>query len=127
MRVMFLLFNHSLTDEQTQDAKDSFKIESFVSLPQNLQSIWSNIPPELENLTEYLQPIKEFIAQNAQKGDYILIQGDFGASFQLVEFANSCELISVYATTKREVKEELKDGKVQKTSVFKHVQFRKYT
>lgn len=51
---MFLLFSHNLTKLQENDAIETFKIEEFVNLPQNLQNTWSEIPSNLENLNDYL-------------------------------------------------------------------------
>ena len=125
MKRMFLLFSHKLTDEQIEDAKKSFGVDEFVYLPEDLQKIWSNIPPEIEDIKPLLEPIKDFLRNNAKKGDFVLIQGDFGAVVEMVEFVRFW-LISVYATTKRVSKEIKKDGKIVKVSEFVHVRFRKY-
>jgi hypothetical protein len=50
---MFLFFSHTLTDEQIDDAKSMGVIE-FVKLSQDLQERFSNVPPELESLDEYV-------------------------------------------------------------------------
>ena len=123
---MFLLFSHTLTQDQIDDAKNSLGISKFVKLPDNLQTIWSGIPPELENLTEYLKPLKKFIKENANNNDAVLIQGDFGAVYEMVSFCKELNLTALYATTKRETKEVKKDDKIIKTSLFKHIRYRKY-
>ena len=125
MKKMFLLFSHRLTDEQEMDARENFGIEEFVYLPEKLQKVWSNIPPEIEDIKPLLEDIKQFLRDNANKGDIVLIQGDFGAVVEMVEFVRFW-LIPVYATTKRISKEIEKDGKIVKVSEFKHVRFRKY-
>ena len=123
---MFLLFSHTLTDAQKNDAKNSFEIEEFVPLPKELQKLWSNIPPQLKKLDEYLKPIKEFLKQNAKNGDYVLIQGDFGGCYEMVNYAKTLGLKAVHATTTRNVQEKTVNGKVEKFSVFEHVMFREY-
>ncbi|MEO1927266.1 MAG: CRISPR-associated protein Csx20 [Nautiliaceae bacterium] len=125
MKRMFLIFSHKLTDEQIKDAKGNLGIEEFVYLPENLQKIWSNIPPEIEDIKPLLEDIKQFLRENANSGDVVLIQGDFGAVVGMVEFVRNW-LIPIYATTKRVSKEIEKDGKIVKVSEFKHVRFRKY-
>jgi len=125
MKRMFLLFSHKLTDEQIEDAKKSFGVDEFIYLPQNLQEIWSNIPPEVEDIKPLLEDIKQFLKENAKTGDIVLIQGDFGAVVEMVEFIRFW-LLPVYATTKRISKEIEKDGKIVKVSEFRHVRFRKY-
>jgi CRISPR/Cas system-associated endonuclease Cas3-HD len=125
MKRMFLLFSHKLTDEQKEDAKKSLGVEEYIYLPESLQKIWSNIPPEVEDIKLFLVDIKDFLLKNAKIGDIVLIQGDFGAVVEMVEFSKTW-LIPVYATTKRISKEIKKDGKIIKISEFKHVRFRRY-
>jgi hypothetical protein len=122
---MYLFFSHKLTQEQIEEAKKNLKIKEFIYLPDILQKKWSNVPPELENITEYARDFENFL-ENAKKGDYILIQGDFGLTCYLVNFSKNRGLIPVYATTKRISKDMKKDGKIIKVSEFKHIKFRKY-
>jgi hypothetical protein len=122
---MYLLFSHKLTPEQIEDAKKSLKIKEFIYLPKNLQKKWSNVPPELEDLSEYAKEFEEFI-KSANKGDYVLIQGDFGLVYKMVSYSKKLSLKPIYATTKRVSKEIKKDGKIIKISEFKHIRFREY-
>lgn len=126
MKKMLLIFSHKLTEIQVLDAKNNFNIEEFVYLPQNLQNLWSNIPSDLSNLSKYLQPLKDFLVKNLGKNDIYLIQGDFGAVYQMVNFAKDLGLKAVYATTKRVVEETIIDGKTVKKSIFEHRRFREY-
>ncbi len=123
---MLLLFSHKLDFIQKTDAKNSYNITEFVSLPQDLQSLWSAVPTEIENLNEYLEPLKSFIKQNFKKEDVALIQGDFGASYMMVNFCKNLDLVCVYAKTRREVEEVVVDGTTVKKSIFKHKGYREY-
>jgi hypothetical protein len=126
MKQMFLLFSHQLTPLQIEDAKKSLGATLFVPLSQKLQTLWSEIPPELEDMTEYLQPIKDFLMQHATKDDIVLVQGDFCAVYEMVNFAKSLDLIPVCSTTKRQVEEITHNNKVIKTSTFEHIKYRRY-
>lgn len=126
MKKMFLLFSHKLSDEQQQNALELFDVEQFISLPQELQKIWSNIDPCLKNLKETLTPIKKFLEKKSSHGDIVLIQGDFGACYQLVNYSKGLGLLPVYATTKRVVSEIEENGKLVKKSIFQHIKFREY-
>ena len=126
MKKMFLLFSHTLTPTQELDAKASLAIESFVKLPDDLQQLWSNIPPHIEELSVYLDPLKAYIRNNAQEGDVVLIQGDFGGCYEMVNFIKSLNLMAVHSTTTRDVVEKTVNGKVEKFSRFEHVIFRLY-
>jgi hypothetical protein len=123
---MFLLFSHNMTDEQKEDAKIEFGVEEFVSLPKDLQDIWSNVPPHLESLYDYLEPIRIYLLDNKKRKDILLIQGDFGATCEMALFAKHMDWEAVYATTERNVEEKEINGKIIKTSIFKHVRFRKF-
>lgn len=126
MRKMLLLFSHRLSEEQIKDAKEKFDVDEFISLPNDLQNIWSNISPDINSLKEVLIPIKEFIKTESELNDIVLIQGDFGAVYSMVNFCQDLRLIPIYATTKRVVEEYLVDNKLIKESVFEHRRFRKY-
>lgn len=123
---LILLFSHKLTKKQITDAKKSLKIENFIYLPQNLQSIWSQVPYYLNNLDKYLEEIKLFLKMNSLKNDYVLIQGDFGATYEMVNYSKELNLNAIYSTNKRDSKEKLENNKVIKTSSFEHYKYRKY-
>ncbi len=126
MRQLFLLFSHTLTPAQEQDAQDSLGVERFVALPSELQQLWSNIPPDLTALSAYLEPLKAYIREHANAGDVVLIQGDFGGCYEMVNFVKDLGFVAVHSTTKRDVVEKTVNGKVEKFSRFEHVIFRCY-
>ena len=126
MPKMFLLFSHTLTKEQIEDAKNNLGVEEFISLPQTLQQLWSNIPPDIKDLTSYLEPIKEWLQKQLKVGDYVLVQGDFGATCKMVSFVKRQNAKPIYATTKRNAIEIVENGKIIKKSIFKHVRFREF-
>jgi len=123
---MFLFFSHKLTEEQIKDAKENLGVNEFIYLPKDLQYKFSNVPPEIEDIKEYSQIFIDFLKENVKKEDFVLVQGDFGVVFNIVEFCKENNLKAVYSTTKRVVKEKVIDGKVVKISEFKHIKFRKY-
>jgi len=126
MYKMFLLFSHKLTQSQKDDARASWGVSEFIELQEGLQTIWSNIPAELKTLNIYLEPLKWYLKKSASKDDIILIQGDFGGTYEMVNFCKENDFLAVHSTTKREVKETLKENRVIKTSTFEHVIFRRY-
>jgi non-ribosomal peptide synthetase component E (peptide arylation enzyme) len=121
---MLLLFSHKLNNLQESDAIKNLKVTQFIVLPRELQQKWSNFDADLENID--VEPFKNFLSNNLQTGDIVLVQGDFGATFSIVKFALNLGFVPVYATTKREVVEFIEDGQIVKKSIFKHRRFRKY-
>ena len=126
MKRMFLLFSHKLTASQEADAKDSFGVGEFVYLNEKLQKVWSNVPPSLEDLKEYLEPIVDFLKDSLNSEDVVLVQGDFGATCYMARVVKELGGVAVYATTKRDVVEIKVGDKIEKKSVFEHVMFREY-
>ncbi len=127
MKNLFLLFNHRLTDEQRAAAKKKLGVYRIISPPAFLTQLWAQIPPDMVSLKDYLQPFREWLQENSQADDYLLIQGDFGAVFLMVEFAAANGLRPVYSTTLREsVEQHLADGTVRLEHKFRHVIFRHY-
>jgi len=123
---LHLLFNHTLTQEQIADAKSSLGIDEFIYLTTELQQNWSNVPPDLEGLSSYLSPIEAYLKETIRRGDFVLVQGDFGAAYMMVNLVKSIGAIALYATTSREVIEETDGDRVVKESIFKHGRLRKY-
>ena len=126
-KTLFLIFNHQITPDQKRDACTSLKIQNIISMPRNLQEIWGQIPPDQDQISDILEPVKSWLSSKSSPGDYVLIQGDFGACFIMVNAAFEMGLVPVYATTKRAATEELQpDGSLKVTHQFKHQCFRKY-
>ena len=123
---MILLFSHKLSDKQYSQAKQKYNIDEFIYLPKKLQNIWSNIPADVESIYEFTEPIKRFLLQSASEGDIILVQGDFGIVYNIVNFCKQHKLIPVYATTQRNTTEYIKDNKNIKESIFEFRRFREY-
>lgn len=123
---LFLLFSHTLTAAQTADADASLGVggDALRPLPEELQRRFSNVPPELEFLTDWLQPLHDWLRQHARPGDYALVQGDFGVVVDLVDFCRTLGLSPLYSTTERRVVVETATG--LKTSIFNHVRYRFY-
>ena len=124
---LFLLFNHTFTPAQAQAAAAQLGVGEIVPLPAALQAMWSQVPADLPELRPYLQPLRQWLDRHAQPGDYVLIQGDFGATYLMVTFAMARRLKPIYATTERQASEAtLADGTVRMVHHFQHRIFRSY-
>ena len=124
---LYLIFNHQITFRQKQDARESLGVDKVIELPPELDPLWRQIHPDLESIKNYLKPVKNWLASQAQKNDYLLVQGDFGACYIMANFAFKIGLLPIYSTTKRKaVEEHGDDGTVKLVHHFKHQIFRKY-
>lgn len=126
MKKLLILFSHKLTEDQINDSINKLGIEKFVYLPENLQTIWSNVNPHSDDMSE-LNKIFNFINFELKVGDYALIQGEWGYVYNTINFTKSLGIIPIYASTERIVNEIYKEnGTIEKISLFKHVKFKKY-
>lgn len=124
-RKVLLLFSHQLTENQEKELVENFKVKKIVSLSSELQKMWSNVSIK-ENYKENLEKIKKYIEENFNENDVMLVQGNWGYTYNIVKWSIEKRLVPVYSYTERNV-EEIKDGEnVKKISYFKHVKFIEY-
>ena len=124
-RKALLLFSHQLTENQEKELVENFKVKKIVSLSSELQEMWSNVSIK-ENYKENLEKIKKYIEENFNENDVMLVQGNWGYTYNIVKWSIEKKLIPVNSYTERNV-EEIKDGEnVKKISYFKHVKFIEY-
>ena len=123
MKTMFILMSHNITAQQKEDARQILNVQYFVVLSTD---VWSRIPAENENVESSLLQLKTQLITQAKDGDLLLVQGDYGATFNMVHFAKEIGLISVYATSKRNVYEVAEGEKVTTVREFHHIRYRKY-
>ncbi|MDY6909041.1 MAG: CRISPR-associated protein Csx20 [Thermodesulfobacteriota bacterium] len=124
---LFLLFNHRLTPDQAADARASLGVSSIADLPPDLKELWGSIPPRAPEIEPVLAPFRDWLDRNARPADFVLVQGDFGATYLMVRFAMARNWIPVYSASRREaVEEHLPDGRVRLTHHFRHERFRYY-
>lgn len=123
---LFVIMSHTLTDEQISQAKLEHAIDQFVTLPDDLQKIWSNIPPEAESIGSYVDQFDNWVSNQYLPGDIALVQGDFGMIYSLTTKLKSKSIPCCYATTKRIATEKVTNGELVKKSIFKHIRFRFY-
>ena len=124
-RKALLLFSHQLTENQEKELVENFRVKKIVSLSSELQEMWSNVSIK-ENYKENLEKIKKYIEENFNENDVMLVQGNWGYTYNIVRWSIEKKLVPVYSYTERNV-EEIKDGEnVKKISYFKHVKFIEY-
>lgn len=127
MKAMHLFFSHLLTDHQVNEAVTIHGVTTFSYLPEKLQQVWSNIPTNQIIPVEIIDLFLNYLNQNTIIDDIILVQGDFGLTFMIVDWCLNNNRVPVYATTERKAIEELfSDGTIKKTQIFLHKNFRKY-
>jgi len=122
-RKFFILMSHKMTESQKRDAISSFGVTQFIEVPNRW---WGQIPPNADSIVSYIEDILNFLEKRSEKGDIILVQGDFGATFYIACWAKKHDLLPVYATTERVAIESVDGEKIITTREFKHVRFRVY-
>mgnify|MGYP000905853185 FL=1 len=123
MKTFFTLINHTLTSEQEEDARKNLNVDKFINIT---DAMWSDIDPSEKSIIKFVEVYKDKLKKQAKVGDVLLVQGDFGATYNMIRFAKNMGLIAVYATTNRIVSEQVENGKVVIKREFKHARFREY-
>ncbi len=73
-----------------------------------------------------MRDLMVWLDENASKGDYVLVQGDYGATFMIRTYCLKRKLIPVYATTRRVAQEWNEGGKIITVRELEHANFRRY-
>lgn len=121
----FCLLNHTLTQKQLAELNEKFNSTDIVYPEKNLAELWSQIPPEKSN-EEVVEAVVLWLKDKAAPGDLFIIQGEFGSTFTLVDFALKNSLVPLYATTRRVAKESREGETVRREYIFEHVCFKRY-
>lgn len=123
----FCLLNHSLTSKQTAELQEIFDIQSIEYPPEDIRRLWSNLPVQPEISAEPLEKIIRWLHEkNISSQDVIVIQGEAGYSFALVDYALNNGFIPIHSVTQRIAAETVKDEIVQTHYIFEHISFRRY-
>ncbi len=123
---LLAVISHTLMEEQILEANTRLKVDSIILMLEEIKGIWANISPFGPMPKDQIDKIIDWIEKESDKGDYVLVQGDFGATYYVVDYCIKNSRIPIYSTTKREVEERIIDGQVESRRIFKHVNFRKY-
>ena len=126
MRKLIVLMSHKMTENQKEDAYKTLNVKEILESNQDIKNIWSNIEPKSSLDLSRLDLVIEWIKKNSKSGDYVLVQGEFGATFYIVDYCFKSQLIPIYDTSKRQVVEEIQEDKTITNRTFKHEGFREY-
>jgi len=126
LKRMFVLFSHKLTEKQERDVKESLGVLSIIYPPWEVQRILMDIPAQAENVKEIIKPVIVWLESHLKVNDYVLIQGEFGTTFLLVDMVFRKGGIPIYSTTKRYHREAVHGDNVIIEKIFEHERFRVY-
>ena len=126
MRKLIVLMSHKMTENQKEDAYKTLNVKEILESNQDIKNIWSNIEPKSSLDLSRLDLVIEWIKKNSKSGDYVLVQGEFGATFYIVDYCFKSNLIPVYATSIRRVEETREGERVLTNRVFVHEGYRQY-
>jgi len=122
IRNAFCLLNHEITPKQIDELNSRFGVKHIIHPPDCISALWGDIPTDTEL---FIEPFINWL-NAAQRGDLVILQGEFGATFRLVDFALKKELVPLYSVTKRIAKETRDGEKVYRSYIFEHICFRQY-
>lgn len=126
MSKVFVLTNHGITEDQIRDLKDNWMVSEIEEPSSSLKEIWGSIPPEAEHVSEYVQPVIDWLEANLAADDFVWVQGEWGATVTILTWCSQNKATAIYSTTGRIATETKTDNGTLMTHVFKHVRFRKF-
>jgi len=125
MTGIYCLLNHELTSKQKEELFPEYGANNIIYPPAAVSALWAGIPTDKELTKVHFEPFTAWL-RDAKPGDVLILQGEFGATFALTDFALQKGLIPVCAVSKR-VSREIREGEVvRKTNDFEHICFRRY-
>jgi len=124
---VFVIMSHPLSVEQEGELHTRFAPEEILFLPESLKSTWTSIPSLGPWNPEWIEDILTWLKGEMVPGDIAIVQGEYGATFFLVNWLKERGIDSYYATTERQAIETIReDGSVEMKKIFRHVNFRQY-
>lgn len=126
MKKFIVLMSHDMSDIQKNDAYENLKVAEIIEAPSEIKAIWGNVDPISDLDISKLDKVISWIKNISEKRDYILVQGEFGATFYIVDYCFKSDLIPVYATSIRRVEETREGERVLTNRVFVHEGYRQY-
>ncbi len=124
---MLLLLNHVLTESQIKDAEKSWNVREFIYPDENIKKTWMKINPDGDEISSQLRKVVDWLDTASESGDLVLVQGEYGAAFYIVDYCFKTGRLPLYATSERKyVEQVLKDGSIERKHIFRHVIFRRY-
>jgi len=126
MKKLALLFSHKLSEDQKSDAEKSLGIKEFIYMSDRLLKKWSDIPEDID-IYDYSKDFKSFIEENCTKDDYILIEGEYGITYHMVDWCKSKGYNPIYSFSKRVFEsKEVENGVFENIHYFKHIKYKNY-
>jgi len=123
----FVVLSHDLTNDQKNDLLSNWFVSEIVEMPPEVREVWENVSPDMDSVGNEVGVVVDWLEREAFPGDVVVVQGEYGATVRVADWARSVGLVPVYATTKRILKvEKLPDGKVKQERIFQHVRFRRF-
>lgn len=120
------LLNHELTEKQRIELSNGYAVDEILVPPPALKTLWASIPTGESLSRSIFSPIVHWLGDTSRSGDYLVIQGEFGATFFLIEYAFAQHLIPLHSVTKRIAQETRVAEIVYRSYVFEHIRFRRY-
>ena len=94
-----LIFKDSLDEEQKKELITKFKISKISKLTIEVAKEWQNLKNDKNKETD-IKRFKEIIEKNIDFGDVLLINGEIGITFEIVNWAKEKGIIVIYEVLK---------------------------
>ena len=125
MPKVYCLLNHTLTQNQVAELQKTFGATDILYPDERLASSWAQVPVTTVLDRNVIQSVIAWLS-GAEEGDVLVVQGEFGSTFMIVDYALGRGLVPLHAVSRRVALEHREGEKVLRQYVFEHVCFRRY-
>lgn len=122
---VYCLMNHELTDVQKNELEKNWNCKDVVYPSKELSGNWSQVSTDSVVDRGLVEKVIGWMSES-EEGDCLVVQGEMGSTFMVVDWALGRGLVPLHAVSKRESVEEKNGETVVKRNVFSHVCFRRY-
>lgn len=124
---LYTLLNHQLTTEQHNNIISFFNSEAVITSPPAVVSdYWCNVNPNGSLSDTGISTVFDWL-KTISKDSAIIVQGEYGATYMVVDWCIKNGIAVYYITTNRNADEQTNtDGSSTITRIFRHAGLRKY-
>jgi hypothetical protein len=122
---VYCLMNHQLTSAQERELINRYGSDGIILPSAEISSAWMNSPVDAAFKRSSLSPFLSWI-EGIPPSSAIVLQGEAGAAFALIDYALRRNLIVLHSVTERKVSEVRRGEIVTRRCEFEHICFREY-
>lgn len=121
-----ILLNHELTELQNRELRQTWGVENLLLPNDTSANLWKSVPAGYTIPQTLIKTLLEWLTAITKEQDIVVVQGEFGLTYYIVNWCFEHHRVPLYATSQRKMTETIRGDKVLSRREFVHVSFRRY-